>query len=122
MREPPFWWRESGIEAALLAPVSAVYGAVASRRLKRRGRRIGVPIVCIGNPTVGGAGKTPLALAVARMLAAPGEQPAFLSRGYGGALRGPVRVDPSLHGAADVGDEPLLLARVAPTIVARDRL
>ena len=113
MREPPFWWRQRGVAAAMLAPFAAVYGAVAARRLARSGRSAGVPVVCIGNPTVGGAGKTPAALAVARMLQADGERPVFLSRGYGGRLAGPVLVDPSQHRAADVGDEPLLLARVA---------
>jgi tetraacyldisaccharide 4'-kinase len=121
MREPAFWWREAGAAAGALSPFAAIYGAVAKRRMLRPGRRVGVPIVCIGNPTVGGAGKTPLALTVARMLAAAGEQPALLSRGYGGSLSGPVQVEPARHRAADVGDEPLLLARVAPTIVARDR-
>ncbi len=108
--------------AALLAPAAAIYGAVAARRLARRGRRSGAPVVCVGNPTVGGAGKTPMALSVARMLMAAGERPVFLSRGYGGALGGPLLVDPTRHHAADVGDEPLLLVRVAPTIVARDRV
>jgi tetraacyldisaccharide 4'-kinase len=122
MREPAFWWREAGAAAGALSPFAAIYGAVAKRRMLRPGRRVGVPIVCIGNPTVGGAGKTPLALTVARMLAAAGEQPALLSRGYGGSLSGPVQVDPARHRAADVGDEPLLLARMAPTIVARDRV
>jgi tetraacyldisaccharide 4'-kinase len=121
MREPPFWWRARGIEARLLAPAAAIYGAVAARRLARRGARAGVPVVCIGNPTVGGAGKTPTALAVARMFKAAGECPVLLSRGYGGRLAGPVEVDPAHHRAADVGDEPLLLARAAPAIVARDR-
>jgi len=122
MREPPFWWRADSIEAGLLAPAAAIYGAVAARRLKRRGYRADAPVVCIGNPTVGGAGKTPTALAVARMLAAAGERPVFLSRGYGGRLRGPVVVDVARDRAADVGDEPLLLARVAPTVVAHDRV
>ena len=122
MREPPFWWRDAGMEAHLLAPLAAIYGAVAARRLTHKGRRAGVPVVCIGNPTIGGAGKTPMTLVVARMLLAEGERPVLLSRGYGGRLRGPLRVNPTGHRAADVGDEPLLLARVAPTIVARDRV
>jgi tetraacyldisaccharide 4'-kinase len=122
MREPPFWWRQGGRAAAMLAPIAAVYGAVASRRMARKGSKAGVPVVCIGNPTVGGAGKTPAALAVVRMLQADGETPVFLSRGYGGRLAGPVRVDPLQHRASDVGDEPLLLARAAITVVARDRV
>ena len=122
MREPSFWWDEASLASALLAPLAAIYGAVARARLGGHGRRAGAPVVCIGNFTVGGAGKTPAALAVARMLAAVGEQPVFLSRGYGGTLAGPVRVDPARHRAQDVGDEPLLLARTAPTIVARDRV
>jgi tetraacyldisaccharide 4'-kinase len=122
MREPGFWRREAGLAAGLLAPLAAVYGAVASSRLARRGADAAVPVVCIGNPTVGGAGKTPLALALARLLAAQGDAPMLLTRGYGGRLSGPLRVDLARHRAADVGDEPLLLARVAPTFVARDRV
>jgi tetraacyldisaccharide 4'-kinase len=122
MREPSFWWREAGIAARTLAPAAAIYGAVAQARLERRGERAGVPVVCIGNLTIGGAGKTPAALAVARMLAAAGERPVFLSRGYGGRAAGPLRVEPARHRADDVGDEPLLLARTAPAIVARDRV
>ncbi len=122
MREPPFWWRVAGLEARLLAPAAAVYGAVAASRLKREGYRAGMPVICIGNPTLGGAGKTPTALAVARLLKAAGERPVFLSRGYGGSQRGPLLVAPERDRAADVGDEPLLLARVAPTVVAHDRV
>jgi tetraacyldisaccharide 4'-kinase len=123
MREPPFWWRpDGGLAAAMLTPLAAAYGAVAAGRFARRGARAGVPVVCVGNPTVGGAGKTPTALAIARMLQADGETPVFLSRGYGGRLAGPVQVDPARHRASDVGDEPLLLARAATTIVARDRV
>jgi tetraacyldisaccharide 4'-kinase len=122
MREPPFWWRAAGIEALLLAPAAAIYGAVAASRLKREGYRAGVPVICIGNLTLGGAGKTPTALAVARMLKAAGERPVFLSRGYGGRQRGPLLVAPDRHGANDVGDEPLLLARLALTVVAHDRV
>jgi tetraacyldisaccharide 4'-kinase len=122
MAEPAFWWRPAGIAARLLAPTATVYGAVAGRRLKRQGYRASVPVLCIGNPTVGGAGKTPTALRVARMLAAAGERPVFLSRGYGGRQRGPHMVDPEHDRAVDVGDEPLLLARAAPTVVAHDRV
>src|SRR5260221_10942129 len=90
MREASFWWVEAALAYALLAPLAAIYGAVAQARLGGRGRRAGAPVVCIGNLTVGGAGKTPTALAVARMLAAAGEGPVFLSRGYGGEPSGPV--------------------------------
>src|SRR5437870_586752 len=92
MREPPFWWRAAGIEAWLLWPGPAVYGAVAASRLKREGYRADVPVICIGNPTLGGAGKRPVALAVAHMLKAAGERPGLLSRGYGGRQRGPLLV------------------------------
>ena len=122
MREPGFWWGEGSFASALLAPLAALYGAVAQWRLGRGGRRAAAPVVCVGNLTVGGAGKTPTALALARMLAAAGERPMFLTRGYGGALAGPLLVDPARHRAREVGDEPLLLARTAPTIVARDRV
>ena len=90
--------------------------------MQAQGRSARVPVICLGNLTVGGAGKTPAALAVARLLLAAHERPFFLSRGYGGRLAGPVLVNPSAHGAADVGDEPLMLARLASTIVARDRV
>jgi tetraacyldisaccharide 4'-kinase len=122
MREPRFWWRAPGLAAALLAPAAAAYGAVAAARLAGRGRRAAVPVVCVGNLTVGGAGKTPTALAVAQLMVAHGEQPVFLSRGYGGSERGPLQVDVARHRASEVGDEPLLLARSAPTVVARSRV
>ncbi|MCF4129114.1 tetraacyldisaccharide 4'-kinase [Methylobacterium sp. SyP6R] len=123
MRAPGFWWREEPAPAArLLAPVGAVYGALAARRMARVGEAAPCPVVCIGNFTLGGAGKTPTALAVAACLRDLGRHPVFLSRGYGGRLPGPVRVDPARHEAAEIGDEPLLLARAAPAIVARDRV
>ncbi|HKA70915.1 MAG TPA: tetraacyldisaccharide 4'-kinase [Xanthobacteraceae bacterium] len=119
MRAPAFWWRDASWAAALLGPLARLYGAVAARRLAQPGRAAGVPVVCVGGLTVGGSGKTPTALMVGRLLG--DRQPVFLTRGYGGALAGPVTVDPARHSARDVGDEPLLLARVAPTVVARDR-
>jgi tetraacyldisaccharide 4'-kinase len=120
MREPSAWWRKPGDAASLLLPLSAVYDMIAVRRMRRRGERATVPVICVGNPTVGGAGKTPAAIAIARLLQAAGRKPAFLSRGYGGRHRGPISVDPGWD-AQTVGDEPLLLSRVAPTVVARDR-
>jgi tetraacyldisaccharide 4'-kinase len=121
MREPAFWWRKPALAAGLLAPGAACYGAIAARRMARQGVRVGVPVLCVGNFTHGGAGKTPTVTMLATMLQAAGEQPFCLSRGYGGSLAGPKRVDPHADGAALVGDEALLLARQAPTIVARDR-
>lgn len=122
MRDPAFWLRSPGIAAGLLSPIAASYGAVASWRLAQSGRAVGVPVICVGNLTVGGAGKTPTAIAVAELLHDAGRRPFLLSRGYGGRLKGPLRVDAATHRAADVGDEPLLLARGAPTIVAADRV
>jgi tetraacyldisaccharide 4'-kinase len=122
MREPAFWWRPGGAAAALWAPVGAVYGAVTGWRMERGGHAAGVPVVCVGNLTLGGTGKTPAAIAVATLLHEAGQRPFLLSRGYRGTLSGPVRVDPSVHRASEVGDEPLLLARAAPTIVSRDRI
>ena len=121
MREPGFWWRRPGVAAALLAPLGATYGALTGARMAGVGRRAGIPVICVGNLTLGGTGKTPTAVAVAELLQSAGRKPFVLSRGYGGNLRGPVRVDPANHRAADVGDEPLLLARHAPTVVSRDR-
>lgn len=122
MREPAFWWRAPGLVAAMLAPAAAGYGAVAARAFERRGHRADVPVLCVGNLTVGGGGKTSTAIAIARIYLDAGAHPVFLTRGYGGALPGPVRVDLSAHSAADVGDEPLLLARETTTIVGRDRV
>jgi tetraacyldisaccharide 4'-kinase len=121
MREPAFWWRPAGAAAAALSPLGMLYGGVAAWQMERPGRAAGIPVVCVGNLTLGGAGKTPVAIAVAQILATNGRRPFLLSRGYGGELHGPVRVDPASHRATEVGDEPLLLARAAPTIVARDR-
>jgi len=124
MRAPAFWFAERpDWRARTLWPFGALYGAATTRRMGAQGARAGVPVVCVGNFVAGGAGKTPAALAIAALLREMGETPVFLSRGYGGtAGRGaPLRVDPDRHDAALVGDEPLLLARRAPTVVAADR-
>jgi tetraacyldisaccharide 4'-kinase len=122
MREPSYWWEKPGLVSRLLWPAALAYGSVAAGRMRRDGQSAGIPVICIGNFTLGGTGKTPTAIAFARWLAEAGRKPFFLSRGYGGNLAGPVRVDAAAHRAGDVGDEPLLLARHAPVIVAHDRV
>ena len=123
MRAPDFWRRDGGrVLPLLLAPFSAAFQLAAGlRKYTAKPWRAPVPVICVGNLTVGGAGKTPTVLALADRLQAFGLRVGCLSRGYGGRLRGPVQVDPARHAAADVGDEPLLLARAAPTWIARDR-
>ena len=122
MHEPAFWYRPSSWISRLLMPLGALYGLVAGQRLQRQGFDAGIPVLCVGNYHVGGAGKTPMVLALTKMLRDLGETPVVLSRGYGGRLRGPIKVDPERHAAADVGDEPLMLARTVPVVVARDRI
>jgi tetraacyldisaccharide 4'-kinase len=121
MHAPEFWAHDR-LPARLLSPLGEAYGLAG--RLRRglvRPARAAVPVICVGNLTTGGVGKTPVAMALAEHLIAKGFCPHLLTRGYGGRGRGPVRVDPARHDAAAVGDEALLLADVAPTWCARDR-
>lgn len=122
MREPAFWHRPPSWTSLLLMPLATLYGVVAAWRLTRKGFDAGVPVICVGNYHVGGAGKSPTVLALTRLLRDLGETPVVLSRGYGGRLRGPILVDPERHVAGDVGDEPLMLAQTVPVVVARDRI
>jgi len=113
---------QSDWRARLLYPIAATYGALAVRRFTHgRPFRSQLPVICVGNFTVGGTGKTPLALLIVRALKGRGERPALLARGYGGRLPGPRRVDPGRDAAAEVGDEALIMAQQATTFVARDR-
>ncbi|HMA55366.1 MAG TPA: tetraacyldisaccharide 4'-kinase [Pseudolabrys sp.] len=105
-----------------MAPFGFLYGTIATRRLTMKGAQAGLPVLCVGNFTLGGAGKTPTTIMLSRMLADAGERPYCLSRGYGGAAAGPKLVDAHADVATQVGDEALLLARAAPTVVARDRV
>ncbi len=124
MRAPDFWDRDDAaakLAAAVLAPLGWLYGASVRWKAKNaQPYRARVPVVCIGNISAGGTGKTPVAIAVADAIIARGKNPFFLTRGYGGRLAGPVVVGKN-HTAADVGDEPLILARKAATVVSRDR-
>ena len=120
MRAPEFWQRDGWLPR-LLSPLGALYAAATARRVAQPGWRAPVPVLCIGNPGAGGTGKTTVALDLAARLQARGHRPAFLTRGYGARLRGPLQVDPARHTAAEVGDEPLLLAAVAPTFLGPDR-
>jgi tetraacyldisaccharide 4'-kinase len=122
MRAPAFWWRPGSARSALLAPIGALVGRIAAKRMAKPGALPPLPVICVGNFVVGGAGKTPTAVALAGLAAELGLRTVFLTRGYGGRLSGPLIVDPDLHSATDVGDEALLLARVAPTVVSRDRI
>lgn len=118
-----FWWRKPDWRAALLAPLAAFYGSIAKKRmLQSQPPHIAMPVLCIGNFTVGGAGKTPTCIAFARAAKALGLKPGIVSRGYGGAFKGVHLVDVASDSAELTGDEPLLLAQYAPVAVSPDRL
>ena len=122
MRAPAFWSERSSL-STLLLPLGAAYSAAGKiRRMTVTPWKAPAPVICIGNLVAGGAGKTPVAQAVARHMISQGVAVHFLSRGYGGRLKGPVRVAPDVHNATDVGDEPLLLAGTAPCWVSADRV
>jgi tetraacyldisaccharide 4'-kinase len=125
MQAPGFWARppdRPGLLARLLAPLAFLWARAARRRLARGApERLPVPVICVGNLTAGGSGKTPAVIAIVERLRARGVAAHVVSRGHGGSLEGPVRVEERRHRAAEVGDEPLLLAAFAPVWVARDR-
>ena len=119
---PPFWWTKADWRAWGLSPFSFIYGRIAGRRMARARRAsVPVPVICVGNFTVGGAGKTPTAIALARAAKQKGLKPGFLSRGYGGSIDVTTVVDPDHHRAEAVGDEALLLCRETLTVISRTR-
>lgn len=121
LKTPSWWHRKKGVVAFALTPLAALYGSIAAKRMtKGEAYRAGCPVICIGNFTAGGGGKTPTAIAIAKVLKGAGKNPAFLTRGYGGSAKGPLQVED--QDAEEVGDEPLLLAGVAPTFVSADRV
>jgi tetraacyldisaccharide 4'-kinase len=120
LRPPGFWYRD-GVVPRLLSPFSVIVAAITARRMARPGWRAPVPVVCCGGVTIGGAGKTTLALDLGRRFTERGRAVHFLLRGYGGTIRGPHRIA-SGDSAGQVGDEALLLAAIAPTWIGADRV
>jgi len=122
LETPSWWYRDRGVVASALSPIGALYGRIAEARAARvMPYRSRLPVICIGNFTAGGGGKTPTAIAVARLLKELGTKPCFLTRGYGGASKVETFVSKGMS-AAEAGDEPLLLAEHAPTMISVDRV
>ncbi|AMM83625.1 tetraacyldisaccharide 4'-kinase [Martelella sp. AD-3] len=118
-----FWWRKGHVLSFVLWPFSRLYGALAGRRMRRaKGASVSVPVLCVGNFTVGGTGKTPVAEALAKAAIAAGRKPGFVLRGYGAKVTSARLVDPERHTHADVGDEALMLSRTAPAAVSPGRV
>jgi tetraacyldisaccharide 4'-kinase len=121
-RAPGFWQKDAPtLSARLLQLIGHFYGQATARRMAQKGLKLAKPVIAIGNFTAGGAGKTPTALHIGAWLRQRRMRPVFVSRGYGGKEAGPLLVDPQKHDANQVGDEALLLARSAPTVIGRDR-
>jgi len=123
----PSWWYSRNpappMAAAFLTPLALIWEArTAARIASTTPTDPGAPVICVGNLTAGGSGKTPVAMEIACLISETGSRPFLLASGYGGRGRGLIDVDPDRHSARDVGDETLLLRQAAPVIVARNRL
>ena len=123
MKTPDFWHDKDKLWGKVLDPLGDFYnfGGNIVRRFAGKPYKSPVPVICVGNAIAGGTGKTPVAMALGKLLLGRGIKVHYLSRGYGGKEKGPLQVDPGRHTAKDVGDEPLLLSDLAPTWIARKR-
>lgn len=123
MRAPGFWQKPNALAGRVLAPLGALYAYGTARRLAKGAPfDPGIPVICVGNLNAGGTGKTPTVIALVERLIAQGYAPHVVSKGYGGSLTEPTRVDPLIHAAAETGDEPLMIAAFCPVWVAKDRV
>ncbi len=123
MKAPLFWQNKNSFYGAFLSPFSLIYRFITSQREHfTTPIKVSIPVICIGNITLGGTGKTPVVIMLAQVLKEQGFNPHILSRGYGGKLKGPLLVDVVHHTAKEVGDEPLLIAQVAPTWIAKNKV
>lgn len=120
-KEPTFWWKKPGVSSTLLQPLSYLYGYIAARNMDRQPPAIDLPVLCVGNFTLGGTGKTPTVIALAISANEMGLTPGIVSRGYGAKNKNLHLVDPQTDMAEDVGDEALLLSRHAKVAIGSDR-
>ncbi|MCH2037392.1 MAG: tetraacyldisaccharide 4'-kinase, partial [Rickettsiales bacterium] len=120
---PSFWNKQYSVRSLLLLPLSWINYVITSLRNRfTTPYTASCPIICIGNATMGGSGKTPVAMKIASLLVSSGKSVVFLSKGYGGTISSATLVDPEQHTAKQVGDEPLLLCRIAPVVIAKNRI
>lgn len=117
----PQFWQHNGLLSWLLAPLGLIYGWIVSLRLKGSPKKVSVPVICVGNLTMGGTGKTPTVIALTQKFQELGHNPHILTRGYGGKFKCTLQVIPTQYSATEVGDEALLLSRIAPTWIGADR-
>ena len=120
MKTPKHWQTKNILSITLFLP-GCIYAFATWLRIKLiKPKKVKVPVICIGNLTAGGSGKTPVSISIAKILKNSGKTPYFVSRGYGGNLSN-IEVDINIHSPIEVGDEPLLLAKEAPVIVNHKR-
>lgn len=117
----PGYWKNKNIFSSILYPFGCLYNLATRLNIRfHKSQSINKPVICIGNLTAGGTGKTPVAVSIATLLQSLGKKPFFVTRGYGGKLKD-IIVNQQIHSATEVGDEPFILSRQAPTVINPDR-